>query len=1102
MSEVSLISRLRFEDPTVAVIEKRPAGERISDLVVHAVPGATEAMLDRVVVTISSERGAFVVPRRDWRRWKTIEGRTVDIHLPLAGSGVLRTIISFAVLAVSAFASALFLPLLGAAFFTGTIGNALGTAAISAGLGYLANSLIPQSNKNNEQPEQRYAITGTRNRVDPWGVVPVVRGELRVYPPYAVEPHTEVIGDELHFVGAFLIAEGPHALRSWRIGDTSLDKFAISGFELRAGWPTDEPLTLVSECIFEDRNMGVQLKHEDGWVVRRTAPRTESISVDLAFLQGLSSTNDEGEIGPEFVVVQLRYQVAEEGSEEPDEGAWIELEPFSVVEQKLYSFWVSRRWTPEDGPGEYWVAQRRYNEDRTDGKSSDAVTWSALRSIRHQYPIAYPRPLAVAAVKIKGIRQFNGVLDQFNLIASSIVPDWDGEDWTPGETKNPASLSRDVLIGSANALARQPEHLNQAEFAEWHGWNVEKGLTYSRYHDFRLSVREAFSQIAAAGRAAPTQFGGKWSVVIDRPQTVTRGHISQRNAHSLGGEPQFYRIPDAFRVKFLNRARNWQADEIVVNRPGLVGDPVLFEEREFPGYDTVSLIIREARRRFAELELRRERFYASQHLEHLFAPRGSLVQYNYPVIDRQMVSARVIEVVSASVDGETKTLVSLDSFVEMITGTEYAVRFQREDGTTSLWTIETTPGFGAVVTLIDGPSTPAAGDLAFFGVRGYEAQPCIVKSIEGLKGLSARLVLIPHAPEIEGIADDDLEIPDPPAPSLPAWSARAPSVPVIVDARSGSDEVILGEVGSPLIVHLRTGGGGVPVDHFVCTAQRGAETPIEVSVPAWSGRAVFDDFAVGNSISVTAIAVSAYGIESDPSDAVVHVIKARTDVPADIVDLAFEAFSSGLRRFNWAFDGSATADQVERITGYRLRSRPGFGWSWADMATGADIVTIGRPLDTILPLTAGPHTVGIVAFDRSGRLSVNPCVADFTLPASSTSVLATRIESDEGWDGTLDDGTIETGGLEGAGSPSTITYTLPDIDLGADMPVEIQAAAYGVVGAITIRMTTGLTADGAPAGADRSLGIITARYVSIAVTVTNPDALARLGDLVTIIVPA
>lgn len=1099
MSEVTLASRLRFEDPTIARIERRPEGERLSDLVALALPGATEAMLGRVVVTLVSPKGEMIIDRADWRRVMTRAGCHVDIHLPLAGSGVLRTIISFAVLAVSAFASALFLPLLGAAFLPGTIGNAVGSAVISAGAGYLTNTLIGVSNKNTEQPEQRYAVTGTRNRVDPWGTVPVLRGEMRVYPPYAVMPHTEVVGDELHYVGVFLIGEGPHSLRSWRIGNTALEKFAVSGFELRAGWPTDEPLTLVTECIFEEPGMGVELKQVDGWVTRRTAPRTESISIDLCFQAGLSSSNDEGEIGPEFVVIELRYQRAVDGSEDPDDADWIYLDPITVFEQKLYTFWVSRRWMPADGPGEYWVEMRRYNEDRTNGKSSDAVTWSALRSIRHQYPIAYPRPLALAAVKVRGVRQFNGVLDQFNLIASSVVPDWDGSAWPLAESKNPASLSRDVLLGSHNALARQPEQINGDEFAEWHGWNVSKGLTYSRYHDFKSPLRQAFSEIAAAGRASPTQFGGKWSVVIDRPQTVTRGHISQRNAHSLGGEPLFYKLPDAWRVKFLNRARNWQADEIIVRRPDLVGDPVLFEEKEFPGYDTEELNIRAGRRLFAELALRRERFYASQQLEHLFAPRGSLVQYNYPVLDEQMVSARVIEIVNATVGGVPKKLVSLDSLVEMVTGTEYAVRFQREDGTSSLWTIETTPGVRSVVTLIDGPSAPAAGDLAFFGRRGYEAQECIVKSMEGLRGLSARLVLVPHAPEIEAIADDDVPIPPPPTPSLPPWAGRAPSVPTIVDLRSGSDEVILGEVGSPLIVHLRTGGGGVPVDHFVCTAQRGAETPISKSVPAWSGRAVFNEFAVGNNISVTATAVTAYGIGSAACPPKTHVIKARTDVPADLVDLDFEAFSSGQRRFSWGFDPDATADQVDRITGYRLRFRPGSGWSWADMAAGADIAAIGRPLDTVLPLTAGPHTVGIVAFDRAGRLSVNPWTADFTLPATSAAVVATRIESTEGWDGTLTEGTIETDGLEGVVG---IAYELPVIDLGADLPFEVQAIAYGVAGTASIRMTIGLDADGAPVGSDRALGIATARYVGLAVTVTNPDDVATLGDLVTIVTPA
>lgn len=1099
-SVVTVASRLRFEDPTRAEIEKRPEGEYLSDLVAFALPGARDDILDRVQVTVSSPKGEMIIDRAHWHRVRTRAGCHVDIHVPLLGSGTMRMIISFAVIVAAAVLSYTVFPMLG--YAVGTIGNALLTAGVTAAGGYLANALVPVNNKDGSQAEQRYSVIGTRNRVEPWGTVPVVRGKLRVYPPYAVLPHTEVIGDELHFIGVFLIGEGPHSLSSWRIGDTALDKFAVSGFELRAGWPTDERLTLVTECIFEDPNMGVELKHEDDWVTRRSATQTESISVDIAFLQGLSWTDDDGNIRTASVAVELRYQPAADGSETPDEGAWIYLDPIFVAEKKLYSFWVSRRWSPEDGPGEYWVAMRRYTEDQTDGKTSDSVTWSAFRSIRHQYPINYPRPLALAAVKVKGIRQFNGMLDQFNLIASSVVPDWNGTSWPQGETSNPASLGRDVLMGSANALARTEGQLKQDELAEWHEWNTSKGLVYNRYHDFKLSAREAFAQIAAAGRASPTQFGGQWSVVIDRPQTIGRGHISQRNAHSFAGAKTYLKLPDAWRVKFLNRARNWQPDEIIVKRPGLVGEPILFEQVEFPGYDTVELNIREGRRRFAELKLRDEVFYASQKLEYLFAPRGSLVYYNYPVLDQHMASARVIEVATATIGGLVKIMVNLDALVEMAEGTEYAVRFQQANGSTNLWTVETTPGRGSVLILIAGDVTPQEGDVALFGVRGYETQECIVRSIEGMKGLSARMTLVAHAPEIEAIADDDVPLPETPEASLPAWSARAPDVPIIVSALSGSDEIIAGEIGAPLIVRVRSPGGGVPVDHFLVAAQRGAETPIVATVPSWSGRTVFDDFVVGDEISLTATAVNAYGVTSAACDPVTHVIKARTDLPADIASIAVTTYTSGNRRVSWTLDPDATPAQVERIIGYRVRMRPGAGWSWADMAADDDLTATKSPFSSSAPFVAGDWTIGVVSVDRYGQLAAEPATVDVTLGPSDAPVTASRMESVEGWDGALTDGTVAGAGLEGtAGPPSLITYVLPEIDLGADMPVEVAATAYGVAGSAAITLSIGLDADGA-AVTTAVLGIVTARYIGLAITVTNADALATLGDLVTVITPA
>lgn len=1092
MSELALVSALTF-DPKITRTQPVREGHTVAELVAIAMPGASIDMIDRAVVFLERAGQSVRVERMRWRSWRPKAGTTVVVHATVH-NGAMRAVASLAIMAAAVFLAPYALTLIGVA--ASQLSLAVATGVISAAGQLLLNSLVPVGNKSEDESEQRYSIAGARNRANPWGPVPAVLGKLRVTPPYACLPYTSIEGDDQIMHAAFAVGYGPLVMGQARIGETALEEFAGVTIEYRAGWADDEPLTTVEETVIED-GLSIELRQADGWSTRRTASRTESISIDVYFPQGLNWIDDDQEVREQSLSLEVMYR--KKGIGGAPDGDWTYVTALYIAAATRKPFWRSHRWLAADGPGTYDVRVRRFTPESTDSNTTDDVTWSVLRSIRHEYPIRFPKPLALVGLKLRANRQLNGTVNEFNLIASSIVTDWDG---VLRESNNPQALYRHVLTGPQNALARSADQLDDANLLDWHGWCHGKGLAYNRYHDFDGSVREVAAAVAAAGRASPSQSTGLWGVVIDRPQTVVRGHISSRNAQQLSGEPVYRRLPDAWRMPYLDEDDDYKPTELIVPRPGLEGDPVIFEELSIPGLTKRSLVWREGRRRFAELELRFEDFQATQDIEMLFSPRGSLVQFNFPVLSERMVSARVKQVQSGTIAGSPATLVLLDDQVIMVEGGSYAVRFQRSTGETSLWTLVTRPGTSRTLRLGTGGTLPAIGDLALFGLLGFDSADCIVKSIEPAKGPAGRLRLVRHAPEIEAIADDNAVPPVIVTPREPAWAARPPATPILIDALSGADAVILGETGSPVIVHVRPGTGTVPVDHFTVTAQRGTETPIDVLVPGNSGRALFDDFAVGDVISITATAVSAYGVESGASAALEHTVTARRDVPADLVDLVTEEFSSGMRRFAWNFDPAATVDQIDRITGYRIRYRPGSGWSWAEMATGTDTLASARPFDSIFPLTAGPHTIGIVATDRSGRLSVNPCTVDVTLGTSSAAVHATRVESADGWDGSLTSGTIETDRLEGTGSPSTIIYELPVIDLGADLPIEVQATPYGAAGAVTIRMTIGLDSDGAPVWADRALGIVTARYVALTITVTRSGALASLGDLVTIVTPA
>lgn len=741
MSDIAVISRLRF-DPTIERHIERKEGATLAEIVAEELSGSVAPHLDFLIVSLHGRQSVAVVERRHWHLVRPKAGTTITIRMRAAGGGALRSVLSIAIMAATAIFAAWALPVLG------PLGSALATAAIGIGANYLLSSLFQRDDK---KVEDKYTIAGTRNQANPWGPVPQVYGQHRVYPNYWAFPFTKVIGDEQYLVALFVIGEGQHDLEQLRIGETGIEAFQGVTTEIRYGLESDDPITLYEEVTFEDA-VGVELAFADGFSIRTTASNVDAISIDIHFPGGLFWTDADGDLRNMAAACEVQYR--RKGENYDPDGPWVFVAAIYVEEATKEAFWRTHRWEVSGGPGTFDVQIKRANAESTDSNTTDTMQWTVVRGMRYQHPVNYPRPLCLIAVQIKASKQLSGTVDTFNVVASSHIPDWNGSAWVTRTTRNPASIYRHVLQGSATALARSDAEINLDALAEWHEWNVSKGLTYERVHDFDASVRDVLQQVAAAGRATPSQpvlGGGKWSVVIDRIQTVLRAHISPRNASGFSGEVNYQTLPDAYRVKFLNRTKFWNADEIIVNRPGLSGDPELYEEIEFPGLTFPWVVEREAKRRFLSQQHRYETWYATQDFEHLVAPRGSLVRVSYPVLSAAMISGRVTKI-ETNDDGDR--VVTLDEQVTMTTGTSYAVRFRRADGSSSLWTIETVAGESNEVILVTGSAgEPEAGDLALFGVAGSETFECVVANVEAQRDLGARLTLVRHAPEIETTAD-------------------------------------------------------------------------------------------------------------------------------------------------------------------------------------------------------------------------------------------------------------------------------------------------------------------------------------------------------------
>lgn len=285
-----------------------PAGETI-DTMLHAA-GIHQRRFLRVFL------GDREVPREAWGRVKPKAGRMLTVSAVPEGGGnggktALRIIATIAVVAIS-----VGVPYLGALAGTAYAAGTLGGALLSAGIGLAGtlaiNALIrpPGATISGASgPSTSPTITGTRNQLRPFTPVPLPLGIYRFAPPYAAKPYTEIVGDNTYLRCAFLLGYGPLDITEPKIGETPLSEFKDVEYEVRQGYPTDEPLRLYPNTVLQDE-FAILLKNSDSWVVRRSRVDAEELSVDVAWPTGLFKANADGSKGLANVSLEIEYAPA------------------------------------------------------------------------------------------------------------------------------------------------------------------------------------------------------------------------------------------------------------------------------------------------------------------------------------------------------------------------------------------------------------------------------------------------------------------------------------------------------------------------------------------------------------------------------------------------------------------------------------------------------------------------------------------------------------------------------------------------------------------------------------------------------------------------
>lgn len=718
------------------------------------------------------------------------------------GKNPLKLILTIATIAAAAY----FGPALGTALLGESV-SAATAAAVGAGIinlvgVYAINALIPPpkptfDRASNTRESPTLSLTGASNRQNPYGVVPRVFGQYKVYPTMAAQPYTEIAGNKQYMRLLFDFGYGELSLSDLKIGDTAIANYEEIDTEIKYGASGDTNFKLYSNNISET-SFSLKLTNTGGAQVFTTEVESNEAIVDGRFA-GLVSISSDGTNQQLSVNIKYEYSVAGAGS-------WTTVSTETYTNNTRQGYYVSKR-IELPSAGQYDIRVTRTTADTDSDLIFDEFYISSLKSVKDSPPISSDLVgnRCMVAMRIKATDQLNGVVDQFNAIATAKLEYWNGSSWASATaTRNPAWAFAEVLRGGANGNPVDDSLIDGDSLKTWAdacdaaAQDGDPKWRFDAVVDYPTTVFELLRDIAAVGRASFGMVDGKYTVIRDVEQSTPVQHFTPRNSWGFNATKVFADPVHGIKCRFINPDRDYQQDEVIAYDDGYSSsNATRFHEIQFWGCTSKNQAWREGRYHIAVSRLRPEIYSFSCDIENLICTRGDLIRVLHDVTSWGQKGAR-IKSVTTDMSGDA-TGIEIDEEVTMASGYTYNVRIRASDGSTSLHAV--TNEVDTVTSLefttpIDSASIPEVGDLIQFGQTNLESVELIVKKIDAGQDLTATLTCVDAAPEVHDSDTGGIPEFDPKITNTPPSQKGIPDTPVILNIYSDENALRVNPDGS------------------------------------------------------------------------------------------------------------------------------------------------------------------------------------------------------------------------------------------------------------------------------------------------------------------
>lgn len=882
----------------------------------------------------------------DWHRVMLEPGDTVEVRLvPRGGDGsgskIAQTLITLTAMVLAV------IP--GMQAFAAWI--MLGAALINVGI----SLAFPPPSANFQQAPGRDTplLTGTRNQLARWEPVPWVVGQsVRVYPPYAAKPFTEVLGGEqfLRLVFAVHGAEADTiAITDCFVGENALDNYDDVELQFHPGDGTTAPLTLFTQDVDEVSEQRVLVQGQAETFTSELD--AQEVTLDILFPAGLFTQEEDGDIRAATFYAQFRYRAVGAGS-------WTDMvltEPLGLgVEATATAGRYTVRSTqrgqtirgfrfvlPSEGQYEVEVTKYAVSTGATSGTIvDDNAQVAVFRSVRTPTQAVVPNTIAHVALRILATDQLQGQLDTFSCRVTPVMQAWNSSTGFTSTTQtwNPSWNLLNVLRNGMGEHNVPDAQIDLDSFARFALFCSDSSYRIHAVIKEEKRFADWSNQIAASARGRLTLVNGKYGVMHDGEQDTPIQMITDRNSK---GEQGRYLLPEtihALRVRFEDEDSPGEVSERMVYADGYTDQTAtVIRDLDVWGVGDSDTAWRHGRYHLAASQLRRRYVTREMDYENLLFNVGDRIDLQMSVALLGGQPSRLVGLTGTKED----FTVTLDAPVRLEGGAMYKIKFRKSNmkvEEVSLDNVATTGdytvlegGSGVVNDPWDDILAPAEQALVVIGEANLVTVPMIVNGIEHMDDLKARVELMDYSEEILQ-ADEGAIPPWDPTLSRPIADINVePPIPRITNVQS--DETVLrfsadGRYLPRILVSFEVPASRDAIGASVIGQYRlsGADSTWEqlAPVPANSQQLSFEPIEDGSQYDFRLRSVRPNGVASEWATQNGYTAIGRSTVPPDPSSFRREG-----NRLTWQVeDSNGDPLVVLDLAGYRIKYNFGASANW------------------------------------------------------------------------------------------------------------------------------------------------------------------------------